>query len=155
MKMLNSVRLTDNQKRVIAKIVAAPTPKVAAEEISNGVNLIQARDTLVDLKLITQSLEDTAELTDTGTKVAQDENIIDVSGQLTPDGEKFAYSDEFGGNDSDNTAQEAPAGGETGDMGGMGDMGSVPPATGQEPLMMSYAEPTRMPILRELLRIYR
>lgn len=49
MKMLNTVRLTDNQKRVICKIIAAPTPKIASEEISKGPNLIQAKDTLIDL----------------------------------------------------------------------------------------------------------
>lgn len=141
--MLNSVRLSDNQKRVIAKIIAAPTPKVAAEEISNGINLKQARDALVDLQLVIQSLDDHAELTDKGRQLAQDENLADENGQLSPEGEKFAYTDEFGGEDSDNADQAAAQEG-------------MPPADpsqvqGQDPLMMSYSEPLKMPMLRELL----
>ena len=140
MKMLNSVRLSDNQKRVIAKIIAAPTPKVAAEEISNGVNLKQARDTLVDLGIVMQTLDDHAELTDAGRKLAQDENLTDESGQLTPDGERYAHTSETGAEDSDNTTA-SPA----------GDVGMPDPVTGQDPLVMSYSEPTKMPLLRELL----
>lgn len=139
MKMLNTVRLSDNQKRVIAKIIAAPTPKVAAEEISNGVNLKQARDALVDLGLITQSLSDQAELTDKGRQLAQEENIADANGELTPDGQKYAYTDEFGGEDSDNAEQAADP------------MAGQDPNMGQEPLVMSYTEPAKMPFLRELL----
>ena len=143
MKMLNSVRLSDNQKRVIAKIIAAPTPKVAAEEISNGINLKQARDALVDLQLVSQSLDDHAELTDKGRQLAQDENLADESGQLSPEGEKYAYTDEFGGEDSDNAA---PQPGQEADP--MADPSALPQ---QDPLMMSYSEPLKMPMLRELL----
>jgi hypothetical protein len=150
MKMLNSVRLSDNQKRVIAKIIAAPTPKVAAEEISNGANLKQARDALVDLQLVTVALNDHAELTDKGRQLAQEENLADESGQLTPDGEKWAYTDEYGGEDTEGaTPPEADQSGVApGAMDPMAD-----PAMGQaeDPLMMSYSGPAKMPLLRELL----
>lgn len=147
MKMLNSVRLSDNQKRVIAKIIAAPTPKVAAEEISNGVNLKQARDALVDLQLVKQSLNDHAGLTDKGRQLAQEENLADESGQLTPDGEKWAFTDEYGGDDADSATP--PEADQTGIAPGTMDPAAAPPA--QDPLMMSYSEPTKMPLLRELL----
>ena len=143
MKMLNSVRLSDNQKRVIAKVVAAPTPKVAAEEVSNGSNLTQARDTLIDLQLLQQSLDDHVTLRDKGSQVARDENLIDDAGQLTPDGEKYAYTDQFGGDDADQASQQD---------------GELPPPEGLPPsqdttsaLMASYAMPSKMPLLRELL----
>jgi hypothetical protein len=146
-KMLNSVRLNDNQKRVIAKIVAAPTPKVAAEEISNGVNLSQARDALVDLGLVVFTLTDHAELTDRGQQVAQEENLVDGGGQLSPDGEKYAYTDEYGKDDADHANSTGSAGDNTDVDGGI-QPGSMP---AQDPLMMSYVEPTDMSMLRELL----
>lgn len=141
MKLLDTVRLSDNQKRVIAKILAAPTPKLAAEEISDGANMIKARDILMDLGLITFTLNDQAELTDKGQQVAQAENLADESGQLTPDGEKFAYTNEFNAGDSDMSKPEG------GDMG----QPEVPPAPDagmDQPLNMS-AVPSGN-LLREL-----
>jgi hypothetical protein len=142
--MLNSVRLNDNQKRVIAKIVAAPTPKVAAEEISNGVNITQARDALVDLGLVMFTLNDHAELTDKGQQVAQEENLVDDGGQLTPEGEKHAYTNEYGEDDADG----AGSAGDNTDIDGGIQPGGMP---AQSPLMMSFVEPTDMSMLRELL----
>lgn len=103
MKILDTIRLSTNQKRVVAKIIAAPTPKIAAEEISDGSNMIAARDMLMKLGIITLQMNDAAELTDKGRQLAQAENLADETGNLTPDGEKYAYTDETGGEDKDVT----------------------------------------------------
>ena len=142
MKMLDTVRLSTNQKRVIAKIIAAPTPKIAAEEISDGANMIKARDLLMDLGLISVALSDTAELTDKGRSVAQAENLADESGNLTPDGEQYAYTDTTGGQDKD---VEPPM------QGATPAEGMPPPPPTQQPtasLTMSYTPSGSL--LREL-----
>lgn len=84
------IRPTNNQKKVLAKIIAAPTPEVAASEISQGRALVTARDMLAKLGLIT--IEDNkASVTDLGEEIMRNQNIIDDARQLTPDGEKLAY----------------------------------------------------------------
>jgi len=88
---VNSFHPTTNQKRVIAKIAASPTPTVAAGEISNDVNIVAARNELAKLGVITFN-QNEASLTSRGAQIAVDENITDESGQLTPDGEALAYT---------------------------------------------------------------
>jgi hypothetical protein len=91
--MLTGIHPTENQKRVLAKIIAAPNPKVAGEEISGDENIIAARNILMKLGVITFSAG-TAELTDKGQQIAQDENIADESGELTDVGNALAYGEE-------------------------------------------------------------
>lgn len=81
-RMLTGIHPTNNQKRVLAMIIASPSPKVAGEKISGDENMIAARNILMKLGVITVS-GGNAELTDTGEQIAQDENIADGSGQLT------------------------------------------------------------------------
>lgn len=95
MRVLSSIRLTDNQKRALARIIAAPTSKVAADEISNDINMIGARDTLIQLGLIHFANDDAA-LTDQGMQIMKSEALVDDSGQLTPDGQEFAHTDPKG-----------------------------------------------------------
>lgn len=95
MRTLSTVNLTDNQKRVLAKIVASPTPKVAAQQISRTQQFISARDLLVKLGLI-QFDPSGASLTDQGQESMKQEALTDESGQLTPDGEELAHTDVFG-----------------------------------------------------------
>lgn len=104
-RILSAIHPTDNQKRILAKIVAAPTSKVGGEDISNDVNLVAARNILVKLGLIAFNNGE-ATLTDQGTQVAQDENIIDQTGALTPTGEALAFTTPAGNEDRD-TAGEA------------------------------------------------
>jgi hypothetical protein len=85
-KHVEALQLTTNQKSVLAKIVAAPTPKVAAEDISQGENIVAARDMLIELGFITFADGVFAALTASGKKIATDENIIDDTGALTDDG---------------------------------------------------------------------
>lgn len=120
MKLLSTVRLTDNQKRVFAKIAAAPTPTVASEKISADANLISARNSLMKLGLITLS-DDSAEITDTGYDVAQKNDVLDDSHQLTELGNKFAFTDSKNQPEKEESGSGTPPlGGDMGAMGGMG-----------------------------------
>lgn len=107
MRIMSAVHPTANQKRVLAKIVASPTPTVAAEQISNDANIVAARNMLMKMGIITLANNEAA-LTDRGKEVATDENIIDQSGQLTSTGEKLAYTDTNGMDDDDNAGQLTP-----------------------------------------------
>jgi len=90
-----AIKLTDTQKRAMAKVVAAATPKIAADEVSGNQNLIAARDMLVKLGLMTFA-PGNATLTDQGNKVMKDYALVDDAGQLTDDGETFAHTNEEG-----------------------------------------------------------
>lgn len=84
------IRPTNNQMKVLTIIKASPTPEVAAAEISTGSNLLAARDMLVKLGLI--SIEDNqARVTDKGEEIMKNQNLVDETGNLTPEGEKYAY----------------------------------------------------------------
>ena len=104
MRVLPGVTLTSNQKRVLAKIAASPTPKVAGEEVSGDQNLVGARDQLAHLGAI-EFVAGEATMTDKGQQLAKDANLVDDSGQLTPDGEALAYTSSMGKEDKDKTRQ--------------------------------------------------
>ncbi len=131
MRTLPDIRLTDNQKRVLAKVIAAPTPKVGLEEISTKQGFLAARDLLVRLNLL--SLDNGgASVTDQGKQIMQDEALLDPGGQLTPDGEQLAHTDEMGKPEEDKAASPAPT-----DMSGAplpppgGPPGAPPPPGGE------------------------
>lgn len=90
MRILSAVHPTTNQKRVIAKVIAAPTPSVAAEEISKNANMVAARNMLMKLGALSL-VNGEATLTQAGMQIATDENIADQGGGLTPTGEQLAY----------------------------------------------------------------
>lgn len=94
-QLIPNLRLTNFQKQVLAKIKAAPTKKVAGEEISSGEQMVAARNALlkVEPSLIT-FIRGEATITPTGQKVMQDENIIDATGELTETGKDLAYGKE-------------------------------------------------------------
>lgn len=82
-------RPTDNQKAVLTKIIAAPTPKVAVADISATPNLVAAREMLKKIGLI--DIDETgAYVTPDGEQVLIDQNLMDEDGQLTNDGEQMA-----------------------------------------------------------------
>jgi hypothetical protein len=91
--MLTGIHPTENQKRVLATIIASPSPKVAGEKISGDENMVAARNILMKLGVITFS-GGNAELTDKGQQIAQDENIADESGQLTDTGNALIHGEE-------------------------------------------------------------
>jgi hypothetical protein len=91
-RTLTTIRLTDNQKKVMTRIVASATEVLAAEEISKGRQLVTARDLLVKLGLI-EFHAGSATLTPEGEKIMKDTNLTDDMGELTEDGNKFAYEE--------------------------------------------------------------
>lgn len=91
MRILPSIRPTDNQRRVLARILASATPTVAAEAISGDTNLVAARNMLMKLGAIAYTQQE-ATLTDRGMQIAVDENIATEDGQLTPAGEQLAFT---------------------------------------------------------------
>jgi hypothetical protein len=142
MKLLSTVRLTDSQKRVIAKIAAAPTPNVAATDISKDANLVAARNMLMQLGAITYS-EQEAQLTDKGQQLGVAENIIDDSGQLTDVGTKMASTESNGlPTPGAEPGSAAPEGGM--DVG-MSDPSTAPPQNSDDMSLESFA------LLKELL----
>jgi len=98
-RTLTTVRLTDNQKKVMTMIISSATDKLAAENISTGRQMITARDILVKLKLI-EFRDGYAALTQDGEQLMKDSNLIDDMGELTDEGSKFAYEE-------DDTAMES------------------------------------------------
>lgn len=94
-QLIPNLRLTEFQKKVLAKIKAAPTPKVAGEEISSGEQLVAARDALLKFNpSLIEFIRGEASLTSYGEKVLKDENIVDDTNGLTPVGKDLAYDEE-------------------------------------------------------------
>lgn len=129
MRLLSTIRLTDNQKRVLAKIAAAPTPTVAGEAISKEPNLVAARNTLMKLGVIT-FVDNRAEITDKGQHLGKEENILDDAGGLTDAGNKLAFTKTTGQPEPEAQSDAPPAGG----MDDMGGMSMEDPTAGQDPL---------------------
>ncbi len=92
-RTFNTLRLTDNQKKVMTRIMSSATEKLAAQEISKGRALITARDILVKLQMI-DFRDGYAALTSDGEQLMKDYNLTDETGQLTDDGNEFAYEKE-------------------------------------------------------------
>lgn len=150
MKTLSSIRLTDNQKRVMARILAAPTPAVAASEISNNQNMIGATQTLVRLGLIHYNNDDAA-ITDQGLQIMKNEALVDETGQLTPDGEELAHTDISGKPTQSQAAPPPETSDVTGDM--MGGAPAGPPGGAPQPgLQLQHDDYfDRMLLLKELI----
>lgn len=91
-RTFTTVRLTENQKKVMTRIVASATEVLAAEEISKGRGLVAARDLLVKLGLI-EFRDGSATITSSGEKIMKDTNLTDDMGELTEEGNKFAYEE--------------------------------------------------------------
>jgi len=106
MRVLNTINLTMNMKRVMAKIIASPTPKLASQQVSTNQSMIVARDQLIRLGFINYN-PNAASMTDQGKQVMSNEALTDESGQLTPDGEQLAHSD-VDGNPEQDKAQTPP-----------------------------------------------
>lgn len=88
---MNTVRPSETQKQIIALIIAAPTPRVAGDDISQTPNLVAARDILAKLGMINFDMGN-AELTEAGSALAVDQNIADESGMLTDYGTQLVGS---------------------------------------------------------------
>jgi len=91
-EILTTVHLSDAQRIVLTKILSSPTPQVAYESISATRNLVAARNLMAKLGLILVT-DNTAAITQPGREVAKDEALIDDTGKLTDEGERYAQAD--------------------------------------------------------------
>lgn len=110
MHVLKSFRPTNTQKQVMAMVLSAPTPKVAAEQIGAHINLKAAREQLAQLGLLTYT-SNTAGLTDKGMALAHSENIADEGGRLTNQGRQLVGGQDVGTNSMGMPGGEPPIGG--------------------------------------------
>lgn len=113
MAVINTARLTDNQKTVLCIVKNAGTPKSALGDIANGdENLKQAKNMLLDKDLFDPPLlsdEDGGlSVTDDGESAMKDENLVDDMGELTDEGKQFLQTSGVKTNDFD---QGSPLGG--------------------------------------------
>jgi predicted transcriptional regulator len=97
MKLLQTMKLTDTQKQVLCKIVASPTELTALESIK-GNNMVEAKNMLLDLGLITFD-DNEISITEQGLQLMRDYNLIDQQDQLTDEGSKHAFDDNNGSED--------------------------------------------------------
>ena len=110
MHVLKSFRPTNTQKQIMAMVLSAPTPKVAAEQISAHINLKAAREQLAQLGLLTYT-GNSAALTDQGMALAHSENIADEGGQLTDQWQQLVGGQDAGTNSMGMPGEEPPIGG--------------------------------------------
>ena len=110
MHVLKSFRPNNTQKQIMAMVLSAPTPKVAAEQIGAHLNLKAAREQLAQLGLLTYT-GNSAALTDQGMSLARSENIADEGGQLTDRGQQLVGDQDVGTNSMGMPGEEPPIGG--------------------------------------------
>lgn len=96
-RILTTIHLSDLQKEVLSKVMAAPNAHVAWSELLDSAesiddNIAAARDVLGNLGLLKVG-DGVLEVTDKGIEVMTDENLIDETGQLTELGRQLAQID--------------------------------------------------------------
>jgi hypothetical protein len=93
-KILTNVRLSETQKFILAKLVLPEsTPHSVYSQITTNKNIVVDRDTLAELGLLyVDDDAEEAEITDEGKEALENANLIDPTGVLTPEGEKYAYA---------------------------------------------------------------
>lgn len=79
---IHNIQPTETQKTVLAVILNAATPRIAAEDLSSTPNLHTAAEILNKLGVIRFD-RTSAELTDAGITLAREENITDEYGALS------------------------------------------------------------------------
>ena len=76
MNNISNFQLTDEQKKLMVKVLTAPTPAAAFSETRNGRQAISATSILVDVGLLYVA-PNTAEVSDLGMKYMVNDNLID------------------------------------------------------------------------------
>lgn len=86
----DTTRLTDTQRSVLVGIYAAPTPETAYSVTTGAQNVVQAKDQLRRLGLITVNDSNaSAGVTDAGQQALGNYNLIDDTGEVTDEGSKI------------------------------------------------------------------
>lgn len=88
-RVLTNVRLSETQKIILARVVSADNPHVGYESINEGRNLVASSKELAQLGLL-QINQGEANITDKGNEVLINEGLIDETGELTEEGQKYA-----------------------------------------------------------------
>ena len=84
---MKTLRPTTNQKKVLLKTYLSPVPSVALGETEKTINLVKARDILIELGYIRKT-DDGIEITDRGVNVLKHEGLVDEDGELTDLGQR-------------------------------------------------------------------
>ena len=93
MKILSSFQPNNTQKKVLAIVASCKEkPEKAISQLSSSENIISAKGLLLKLGLITVD-NNGVQLTDSGKDVAIQQNILDDSEQLTPEGSQLISGD--------------------------------------------------------------
>lgn len=132
-QVLTNVRLTDHQKSVLATLISRGNQNTTLVDLTSNVddinkqNMAGAVNTLAKVGLITVNPDKTLTTTEEGTNVMAQENLVDPSGQLTPDGQKYQFMFTRGedGKDQDDVDQQMDMGMGPGDADPLG-MGGPP-----------------------------
>lgn len=130
-KKYSLIRLSDNQKRVLVRVSQAPTGLLGATEAGRDDKLATSRDMLVKLGLLDYDGGE-ATVNDEGMEVMQDEGLVDESGELTEEGQKW-LGDESGEKSGGLMKDINTAAGPAGDTLSPPMPGEMPPSQSGQP----------------------
>lgn len=104
----NTVNLTNAQQGVLITIKLSPTPEVAYQSTNGAQQLVYARNTLRMLGLLRVGDNKTV-LTDSGSQVLINYNLVDETGQLTQRGQQIMsnFNKQFNKPDDNNGQEDA------------------------------------------------
>lgn len=144
MRILSTIQPTANQLKVLAIIAAnQEKPNLAIQQLSHDQNLIAARNMLMQWNAIEFSTKQVS-LTEIGSKIASDNDIIDDSGQLTDKGQQLIPAEDQQSLSADNnTPIDLDMGNDT--LGP--DMGALPPESPPTPPMEGFSSLFRAALL--------
>jgi len=100
-RIQTNISLGHTQMYVLAKLIASETKLMAYEAVSLGRNVLAARDQLTGINLMDftddkrnpQTNEKSAWITDQGVEVMKEEGLVDDMGQLTDQGNQYAFAE--------------------------------------------------------------
>ncbi len=94
-QILTNVRLSQAQKFILTKLMLPnATPLTSYEQTSDGKNIVANRDVLIKLGMV-QVGQNEAQITEKGQSALQNEALIDDTGNLTQEGEQYAYAEKL------------------------------------------------------------
>jgi len=91
--VLTNVSLSQAQKYILTKLMLPnATPLTSYEQTTADRNIVANRDVLVKLGMM-QVGDNEAQITEKGQEALRNEALVDGGGNLTPDGEQYAYAE--------------------------------------------------------------
>lgn len=95
--VLTNVRLTDHQKATLATLISRGGDKTTLVDLTANIdeqnrrNITTALQTMDRLGLVTVNPDKTLAVSDIGMQTMQEENLVDESGMLTPEGQEYQF----------------------------------------------------------------